>query len=130
MLILLVLLGGALGTATRQCLSLAVPHEAGIPWTVFAINIVGSLLLGVLLESLIRNGPDIGRRRFARLFLGTGFLGGFTTYSALAVDTGLLFESGAHSSAIFYSIGSVLLGMAAAFLGILLGAALHRGRRL
>lgn len=63
-----------------------------------------------------------------RLLLGTGFLGGFTTYSALAVDTGLLFESGTHSSAIFYSIGSLILGMAAAFLGIVLGAVLHRGR--
>lgn len=126
--VFLVFLGGTLGTAARQGLSLTIPQDAGIPWTIFVINLVGAFLLGILLESLIRRGTDFGRRRFARLLLGTGFLGGFTTYSALAVDTAMLMDDRALSSAIVYSIISVITGLIAAFAGIAVAAALHRSK--
>lgn len=88
----LVLLGGMAGTAAREALSLALPGIGGLPTTILLINIVGAFLLGLLLESLLRSGPDDGARRTLRLLLGTGFCGGFTTYSAFAVDAIGLFD--------------------------------------
>jgi CrcB protein len=86
----LVLLGGAIGTAGREGLHLLLPAEGGIPWSVFLVNIVGAALLGALLAHLAAVEPETPRRREVRLFVGTGILGGFTTYSALATDTVLL----------------------------------------
>ncbi|WP_371740714.1 CrcB family protein, partial [Frigoribacterium sp. CFBP 13712] len=84
----LVALGGTIGTGLREALALSFPAAPGsIPVTILLINVVGAFALGLLLESLMRRGPDAGRRRDLRLFIGTGVLGGFTTYSALAVDT-------------------------------------------
>src|SRR5699024_11239433 len=58
-----------------------------LPVGTFLANISGAFLLGLLVESLSRRGADHGRRRDLRLLLGTGLLGGYTTYSALANDT-------------------------------------------
>jgi fluoride exporter len=82
-----------------------------------AVNLLGALLLGALLEALARRGPDTGRRRLLRLGLGTGVLGGFTTYSTLAVETATL----PTALAVAYLAASVLLGAAAALAGVLLG---------
>ena len=115
--ILLVFFGGTLGTATRLGLSLLFPTD-GLPTTILAINLAGAFILGVLLESLIRTGQDIGMRRAVRLFIGTGFFGGFTTYSALAVDTVRLAESGEPEISVLYAAGSLVLGTLVAWLGI------------
>ncbi|TFD86050.1 CrcB family protein [Cryobacterium serini] len=127
----LVFLGGTAGTALRQALGLLLPPVdlaagAHLPLTTLGINVLGALLLGLLLEALVRPGPDAGGRRSARLLLGTGLLGGFTTYSALATDSALLLHGGAIGAAIGYALGTVLLGGLATWLGIVLGAALHR----
>jgi CrcB protein len=119
---LLVFAGGTLGTAAREALSLAFPPIGGIPYAVFGINITGALLLGVLLESLVRRGPDHGGRQRIRLLLGTGMLGGFTTYSALAVDTAHLIGSGSPGIGAAYAIGTVLLGAGATWAGIALAS--------
>lgn len=124
--IALVLVGGTAGTAAREALSLAIPPVGGIPVAIFAINIVGALFLGALLESLARRGPDIGRRRSLRLLLGTGFAGGFTTYSTLAVDSGLLLTGGAALGGILYALGTVVIGALATIAGIAVAAAHHR----
>ena len=124
--ILLVLVGGTAGTASREGLSLAIPPVGGIPVAIFAINIVGALFLGALLEALTRRGPDDGRRRSLRLLLGTGFAGGFTTYSALAVDSGLLLTGGNPLAGILYALGTVVVGALATVAGIALAAAHHR----
>nr|WP_197471607.1 CrcB family protein [Microbacterium oleivorans] len=124
--ILLVLIGGTVGTAAREGLSLAIPSVGGIPVAILAINIVGALFLGALLEALARRGPDLGRRRALRLLLGTGFAGGFTTYSALAVDSGLLLTDGDPIAGILYAVGTVVVGALATVAGIALGAAQHR----
>jgi len=122
----LVALGGTLGTALREVLALSLPAPAGtVPWTVLGINLTGSALLGLLLEVLARRGPDEGRRNDLRLLVGTGALGGFTTYSALAVDTALLAGT-SPVLALAYGLGSVVAGLAAAALGIVAGRALHR----
>ena len=121
----LVALGGTVGTALREVLALSAPAPAGtVPWTILGINLVGSALLGLLLEVLARRGPDEGRRRDLRLLVGTGALGGFTTYSALAVDTALLAGT-APALALAYGLGTVVAGLAAAALGIVAGRALH-----
>lgn len=124
----LVCAGGTLGTAAREAISLAVPPIAGIPVAIFGINILGAFLLGMLLESLARRGPDHGRRRTARLLLGTGVMGGFTTYSALATESASLLGGGAATSGIAYGILTVLVGAAATWAGIAAGSAAHRAR--
>ncbi|WP_104200210.1 CrcB family protein [Cryobacterium sp. Y29] len=127
----LIFLGGTVGTALREALTLALPPVdlaagARLPLTTLGINLIGALLLGLLLEALVRRGTDAGRRRTVRLLLGTGLLGGFTTYSALATDSVFLLQGGASGVAIAYGLGSVLFGGVATWLGILTGAALHR----
>ncbi|MFL0565396.1 fluoride efflux transporter FluC [Microbacterium sp. 179-I 1D1 NHS] len=126
--ILLVLVGGTAGTAAREALSLAIPPAGGIPVAIFLINIVGALLLGSLLEALSRRGPDAGRRRSLRLLLGTGFAGGFTTYSALAVDTGVLVTGGDAFVGVLYALATVAVGALATVTGIALAASRHRKR--
>jgi CrcB protein len=115
-----VLVGGAVGTAAREGLVLALPSLGAI--AILLINLVGAFVLGLLLESLVRRGPDEGWRRLGRLGLGTGFCGGFTTYSTLAVGTADLLRSGATGLAIAGAVGSVLLGALAAWVGVLVGS--------
>lgn len=126
--LLLVAAGGTVGTGAREGLTLAFPADPAFDTVIFAINIVGALLLGVLLESLARAGSDEGRRRTARLLLGTGALGGFTTYSTLATDTAHLLTTGHPAPAALYALGTVLLGALASWTGIALAAALHPRR--
>lgn len=122
----LVFLGGAAGTLARFGLTAVVPTPAGLPLGIFLINVSGGFALGLLLEALAVRGPDVGRRRAARLLLGTGFLGGFTTYSALAVDSALLIGDGRTLAGAAYLAGSVLTGLGATVLGIV---AAGRSRR-
>src|SRR5690625_1607156 len=86
----LVALGGTVGTLARYLLDALIGDTAGLPLGIFIINITGAFLLGVLIESLALGGPDRGRRRDLRLLLGTGLLGGYTTYSLLASDIAAL----------------------------------------
>ncbi|WP_137724366.1 fluoride efflux transporter FluC [Prescottella subtropica] len=104
--------GGAVGACTRWLLSQQFP---GI-WTIAVINIVGSLLLGTVAAML---GPD----RLWRLFLGTGVLGGFTTFSTFAVDA---VQNPA--TAALYVAATLLPALLAARAGMALGEYLH-GRR-
>lgn len=110
-----VFVGGACGTAIRSLLGDAFPHPAGTwPWTTFCINAIGAFVLGFLLEALVRSGEDTGGRRLARLGVGTGVLGGFTTYSTFMVETTQL----SWSLATGYVAATVVLGALAAWLGI------------
>ncbi|MCL2514451.1 MAG: fluoride efflux transporter CrcB [Microbacteriaceae bacterium] len=120
--VLLVFVGGAIGTLARYLLSLALPSPDGLPLPTFFVNLVGAFLLGVLLEALLRRGPDAGWRQGARLFLGTGFMGGFTTYSSFAVETALLTDHARYVAGFGYAIVSLLLGVAATALGIWVSA--------
>lgn len=123
-----VFLGATGGTAARYFLSAIIPAWQGIPIGTFAINIVGAFTLGALLEALVRRGPDAGARRTLRLLLGTGLLGGFTTYSSLAVDTGVLVADGQFVSSLLYGVGTVLIGALATAAGIVTAAAHHGWR--
>ena len=113
-----VALGGAIGTAARDGLSTAFPAQQEVSWAIFWINIAGALLLGVLLEHLAHRGPDEGRRRTLRLLLGTGVLGGFTTYSTLATSTAVLFLAGRGLAGTGYALLTVLTGAIATGSGL------------
>ncbi|GAA1001511.1 fluoride efflux transporter FluC [Subtercola frigoramans] len=124
----IVIVGGTVGTALRELLSLVVPDLNGVALVILGINVVGAFLLGALLETLSRSGPDEGRRRRLRLLLGTGVLGGFTTYSTLATGTALLFVNGRPAAAALYAVATLLVGAVATFLGIVVAANRHRRR--
>lgn len=113
----LVFLGGTVGTLARHLLAELVPPVGGVPLTIGAVNVAGAFVLGLLLGGL-RGGP-LTHRPQLRLLVGTGVLGGFTTYSALAVDGVRLARSDAALAAA-YGVGSVLLGLVAAGLGVAL----------
>lgn len=113
-LIGLVFLGGAAGTAARAAVAGAVPAAPGSwPWATFGINIVGAFLLGLLLEVLARREAVVGSSHRGRFLLGTGALGGFTTYSTFAVETVRL----GLPLAVGYAALTTVLGIAAAALG-------------
>jgi fluoride exporter len=113
----LVVVGGMVGTGLRYLITVVTPRWSGVPVATFGINVVGAFLLGVLLELLAERSIDAGWSRRIRLAVGTGGLGGFTTYSALATDTALL--AAAHAGqAVGYALGTVLLGALATAAGI------------
>jgi CrcB protein len=121
----LVAAGGLAGTATRELVTLAVPTVGGFPAATFLINVSGAFVLGLLLHALARRGPDEGRRRAVRLLIGTGFCGGFTTYSALATDAALLLRQGDTGTALLYAFGTLLCGAVASWVGIVAAERLH-----
>ncbi|MHA7274966.1 fluoride efflux transporter FluC [Arthrobacter sp. Hz1] len=116
------------GTLSRFWLEGLLPAPQGWPLPTLLINLSGSFLLGLLLESLLRTGPDQGKRRMVRLLAGTGFLGGFTTYSTFAIETIGLGTEGDYWPAAGYVAASLLGGILLSFAGIGLAAALTRRR--
>ncbi|WP_380156085.1 fluoride efflux transporter FluC [Kineococcus sp. R86509] len=121
--------GALLGTAARYGLALHWPvRTAAWPWATFTVNLIGAFALGFLLEALARRGEDAGRRRLVRLGVGTGFLGAFTTYSSLAVETDMLVHAARPALAVAYSLASVAAGLIVALAGIALAAGHHRWR--
>jgi CrcB protein len=126
----LIMLGGGLGTAARAGLeTLFPPAPAAVPWTTLLINVIGSFVLGVLVEALSAAGPDRGVRRAVRLTLGTGVLGGFTTYSTFMVETADRLRDGHVSVALAYLLGSLVLGLVAAAFGISIASLARRRLR-
>ncbi|NYE19044.1 CrcB family protein [Microbacterium immunditiarum] len=117
-LALLVAAGATVGTLLRASIELAFPHPPGEwPWATFVINVVGSFALGALIEALALSGPDTGRRRMLRLGVGTGMIGGFTTYSTFVVEIDQLASAGQVALAVAYALVSVVLGVVAAAIG-------------
>jgi len=115
--IALVFVGGAAVNGLRYWISAVTPHWAGVPVATFGINVAGALLLGVLLELLAGSNLNSSWSRRLRLGIGTGGLGGFTTYSALATDTVTL--AAAHpGQAAGYALATVTVGAAASIAGI------------
>lgn len=114
---LLVFAGGALGTALRALVLQAPADARGEGWTLAAANIVGAFLLG-LLTGFLDSVAATRMTRAARLLFGTGVLGGFTSYSALAVSA-----TGSWALAAV-AVGSAVAGLGAAWLGLRAGRAL------
>ncbi|MDQ1682858.1 MAG: fluoride exporter [Frankiaceae bacterium] len=114
----LVALGGLTGTLCRYWLELVIRPAGGWPIATVIVNVAGAFVLGLLLESLARRGPDVGRLRRLRLVGGVGFCGAFTTYSALAVDVTGLLRAGHAVTAVAYAAATALVGFAATVAGI------------
>jgi len=124
---LVVFVGGICGTFARYQLGNLLPTTANqLPIGTLLINLLGAFLLGMLLEGLARRGPDAGRRQLARLGIGTGFMGAFTTYSTFAVETSLLSRHGHIELAWLYAALSVIGGLICCAAGIHLTEAYHR----
>ncbi len=119
----IVAVGGILGSLARWRLQEAWPHDAdGFPWSILAINTSGCLAIGVLMVWV-----GAGRApAAARPFLGVGFLGGFTTFSAYAVGLPVLLDAGQASLAGLYLAATVVLAIAAVLVGTILGGRLQR----
>jgi len=122
-------LGGALGAGARYGLVDAFPARAGgVPWTTLAINLSGSFALGALLTVLLERWPPT---RFVRPFVAIGFLGAFTTFSTVAVESDLLVKDSHVATALVYDVLSLAGGLVAAFVGIIAGRARRPvGRRM
>ncbi len=126
MLYVLVAVGGALGALARAGVTALVPRDpGGWPWATLVVNLTGCLLLGALLAVLATRRPD-GER--LQVFLGTGVLGGFTTYSAFALEVTDLVAGGRPAIAVGYVVASVLGGVLAVAAGVRAGRALGERR--
>ena len=116
---LLVFFGGGIGATLRHAINMLCARSFGtaFPWGTFIINITGSTVMGLIAGYLAFKG---GASQHARLFLMTGVLGGYTTFSAFSLDTALLYERGEIGLALLYVMGSVVLAIAGLFAGLTL----------
>lgn len=120
--------GGTAGTLSRYLLHGQIGSVAGLPAGIFVINISGAFLLGVLIGALARSGPDRGHQRDLRLLLGTGLLGGYTTYSLLATDAAQLLLDQRVAAGVGYGLGTVVAGGLASWVGIGVARVVRRSR--
>ena len=116
---LLVFIGGGLGSALRHLVNVVTPRLLGtaFPFHTFIINITGSTVMGLIAGYLAFRGEA---SQPWRLFLMTGILGGYTTFSAYSLDAARLYERGELGLAALYVIGSVVLSIAGLFAGLAL----------
>ena len=110
--------GGVGGSLGRYAVSLALPPGLGFPWATFLVNVSGSFAMGLLVAWL---DARPGAHRLARPLLGVGVLGGWTTFSAFAVDVVRLSEAGRAGLAGGYVVSSVLVAVLALAAGGLVG---------
>ena len=121
MLIALLVLGGAIGAPARYLVDGVVQSRSrGVaPWGTFVINVSGSFVLGVVTGAVLYHGLG----PLPKTALGTGFFGAYTTFSSFSYETVRLLEEGSVATASLNAIASVVIGLAAAALGIALLAA-------
>ncbi len=116
---LLVFLGAGIGGVLRHGVNLGCARLCGtaFPWGTLTVNVVGSLVMG-LLAGWLAFRAEVAWSQSLRLFLMTGILGGFTTFSAFSLDVALLWERGDVATAAAYVIGSVVLSIGALAVGL------------
>lgn len=114
--ILLVALGGAVGSILRYAVSaLLKTPPSTFPVATFLVNITGCFVIGILHTMLTRSGTHQAE---LRLLLMTGILGGFTTFSSFGLEAVTLVKSGSFALAAGYSLSSLVIGIAAVYLGM------------
>jgi CrcB protein len=116
---LLVFVGGGLGSTLRHIVNIVCPRLFGtaFPYHTFIINITGSTIMGLVAGYLASKGDAA---QSWRLFLMTGILGGYTTFSAFSLDAAVLYQRGEIGLALFYVLGSVVFSIAGLFAGLAL----------
>lgn len=114
--LVLVMLGGAIGAGARHLVGAAFLARVGpgFPWGTLTVNLAGGLAMGVLVGWLSRSGGS----EQARLFLGVGILGGFTTFSAFSLESWMLIERGQAWPAVAYVLASVIGSLALLLAGL------------
>ncbi|HEX2780871.1 MAG TPA: fluoride efflux transporter CrcB [Gemmatimonadaceae bacterium] len=127
-LVLYVALGSAVGGASRYALATAIQARVGspFPWGTLVINVTGSLILGFILRYALQTtavSPEV------RALLTTGFCGGYTTFSTFGFETATLIEEGGYQRAMLYVLASVVLSLAAVFVGFAAADAVAGARR-
>lgn len=120
--LLLVMLGGALGSGARYLVGRVASAQLGVgyPWGTLAVNLLGGLLMGGLVGLLAQRGGN----EHQRLFAAVGILGGFTTFSSFSLDMMTMIERGAWPAALAYAAVSVFGALAALFAGLMLTRAI------
>lgn len=118
--LLLVAAGGAIGASLRHLSGIAALRimGAGFPWGTFFVNVFGSFIMGLFIAWMVKK---TGVSNEMRLFVATGILGGFTTFSAFSLDVANMIERGAMSSAFIYIAASVVISLVAVFIGLWFG---------
>ena len=122
MSLLLVITGAAVGAPLRYLgdRAIQVRHDTVFPWGTFAVNVIGSLILGVITGAVTAGGasPQV------QLAVGTGFCGALTTYSTFSYETLRLLEDDARFFAAANVVASIVAGVGAAFLGVAVSQAI------
>ena len=118
-LVALAALGGAIGSAARYLVGLAFAARFGshYPWATLMVNVAGSFLMGLVVETVARR---FGASDPMRVFLATGILGGFTTFSAFAYDFSVLTARNGELSGVIYVAASVTASILALYAGLAL----------
>jgi CrcB protein len=124
--LLVVAVGGGIGAAARFMLDgeIRSRHSSGFPWGTFVVNVVGSFLIGVfstLFVALVDSGMPSSTALVLQLALTTGLCGGFTTFSTATVESVRLAQSGRMRLALANSLGTLMVTVAAAGLGMAVG---------
>ena len=116
--------GGALGSVMRFLVSNWFVNRfgSGFPWGTFTINVSGAFVIGIVLQLAATRA---GFSPYLRIFIATGILGGYTTFSTFAYETYGLGAEGLTIQSVAYAGGSILAGVAAAYAGITLVRAVH-----
>ncbi len=117
--------GGAIGASMRYGISQLIARHLpqGWPYGTFAVNVLGSLAMGLLIGWLALKAEGVSQT--TRLFLATGVLGGFTTFSAFSLEVAEFLRTGDTGKAIAYAGLSLVLGVSALFLGLWLARRLY-----
>ncbi len=110
-------LGGAIGSGLRFSVGAFMLRVMGPgwPWGTYTVNLVGSLIMGLVMGWFAFKGTGGGS---AQIFLATGILGGFTTFSAFSLETARMIETKAYAQAALYAGSSVILGVTMVFAGL------------
>lgn len=119
--LLLVGIGGFAGSITRYLFYIGLEQKSGLPFATFAVNMIGSLLLGAFIGYHLKTGTE---SHSLRLLFAVGFCGSFTTFSTFALENLQLIEQKQFTPLLSYGLGSVFLGIIMVAVGIFLGKTL------
>ncbi len=122
-LLIMATVGGAIGSGARHLVNIAMTRALGpaFPWATLTVNVVGSFLMGFLVDMIMRR---FGGSPEMRTFLATGILGGFTTFSAFSLDISTLLSRDEIITAMVYILASVAISLLALYAGLALSRAL------
>ncbi len=115
--LLLIFIGGGFGSITRYALSKWLNNNSSIPYGTLLANVLGCLIIGAVLGYFMKS---TNTNQHLILLIGTGFCGGFTTFSTFAFENQTFLKNGDFISFFSYAFGSIILGLSAVFLGVYL----------